>query len=501
MIRDIKLFEGMSLSEIKSDIKKENPDIFDNISDLIPLDNDKENAITLEKISDLIPPEYFRASSKEKTLRFVGYFTKHLGDSKFRFYCFPKYMNKRPKPGISEMSLITRAIELSQLTPVTPDEVEFSPVKINSDEKTMFRSNLAEWIVRDFLQNGIVTEKIKQTDFRNRGYSNWSKTVSRIFPTTDGESFIYPKRYHTYHQSNDEILIGQIHRCVVAEAIEFLHSLGITDIPIPEHNAYILGHLEQYSSFVQNVLNRAYDDKRIHSLRAIYAWCNKFSRFYNQPIGTISFELVWERCLRCVFDNVSDDRIKGDFTFDSPVYHIGGNNLKLNSNGIPDIIYIDENKPTEKKPFMLLDAKYYLGEINGDVISKVPAYHDVSKQLYYYDILCSYGLKPENGVNAFVMPVHNLYGKSEINLKDNEWFRYIGYVDYDDKQSSILCDKFKLIRPEENNKFKATVLLVQIEPKRLYEMALQLNDNEKLDKKMELLSELQKRIDEIAAPK
>ena len=45
------------------------------------------------------------------------------------------------------------------------------------------------------------------------------------------------------------------------------------------------------------------------------------------------------------------------------------------------------------------------------------------------------------------------------------------------------------------------MLLVQIEPKRLYEMALQLNDNEKLDKKMELLSELQKRIDEIAAPK
>lgn len=479
MIENIILFEGMSRNNIN-----------------------EENENTLENISDLIPQEYFRA----KSLRFVGYFSKRLGDNEFCFFCFPKYMRERSNPDISEMSLITKAIELAQLTPVTLDEAEFNPVKINPDNSKMLRSTLAEWIVRDFLQNGIVTEKIKQTDFRNRGCTNWSKTVSRIVPTTDGESFIYPKRYHTYHQSNDEILIGQIHRCAVAEAITFLRSLGIIDIPLPEHNAAILGHLEQYSSFVQKVLNRAYDDKRIHTLRAIYAWCSKYSRFYNQPIGTNSFELVWERCLRCVFDNVSENRIEGDFTFDSPVYHIGEDNVNKNdyplekSKGIPDIIYIDEDEPTKKKHFMLLDAKYYLGEIVNKKIKDVPMYNDVSKQLYYYDILCSYGLKPENGVNAFVMPVHKLEGIADYNYEHDNWFRFIGYVDYDDKQSSVLCEKFKLNRiNKEKNTYKSTVLLVQVEPNRLYEMALSLSDNEKLAKKTELLSELQKRIDEIAA--
>lgn len=490
MIKDIILFEGMSRKAI-----------------------DEKYADTLENISDLIPPEYFRASSEDKTMRFVGYFTNRLVDSEFRFYCFPKYMEERSNPDISEMGLIIKAIELAQLTPVTPDKAEFNPVKMNSKNSKIVRSTLAEWIVRDFLQNGIVTEKIKQTDFRNRGYTNWSKTISRIIPTTDGESFIYPKCYHTYHQSNDEILIGQIHRCAVAEAITFLRSLGITDIPTPEHNAAMLGHLSQYSSFIPKVLNRAYDDKRIHTLRAIYAWCCKESRFYNQPIGTNSFELVWERCLRCVFDNVSENSIEGDFTFDSPVYHIIKGDFSFDnpdeksyilekSKGIPDIIYIDEKKPTEEKPFMLLDAKYYLGHINNDKnkIENVPMYNDVSKQLYYYDILCSYGLEAKNGVNAFVMPVHDLNGKSESNLGKGQWFRYIGYVDYDDKQSSVLCDKFKLNRiNKEKNTYKSTVLLVQVEPNRLYEMALLLNDNEKFDKKIELLSELQKRIDEIAA--
>lgn len=489
MIKNIILFEGMSRCEID----KENDEILNII---------RETDETLNGISDLIPLDYFRASSKTTTLKFVGYFSKHLGDTDFCFYCFPKYMRERPKPDISEMSIITKAIEFAQLTPLTPDEAEFNPVKINPDNSKMLRSNLAEWIVRDFLQNGNVTEKIKQTDFRNRGYSNWSKTVSRIIPTTDGENFFYPKHYHTYHQSNDEILIGQIHRCVIAEAITFLNSLGRTDIPIPEHNASMLGHLSQHSSFVQKVLNRAYDDKRIHALRAIFAWCCEYSRFYNQPVGTKSFELVWERCLRFVFDNVSENRIKGDFTFDNPVYHIDGKAYRLEkSNGIPDIIYIDENKPAEEKTFMLLDAKYYLGQINNDKIENVPSYHDVSKQLYYYDILCSYGLKAENGVNAFVMPVHKLKSEAESNLDDEKWFKYIGYVDYDDKQSSAFCEKFHFSRPKEHNKFKATVLIVQVEPNRLYEMALKLSDKEKLSKKDELFSELKDKMDEIFSKK
>ena len=487
MIKNIILFEGMS----RYKIDKENAEILNSI---------RETDETLNGISDLIPLDFFRTSSKEKTLRFVGYFSKHLGDTDLCFYCFPKYMRERPNPDISEMNIITKAIEFAQLTPITPDEAEFNPVKINPDNSKMLRSNLAEWIVRDFLQNGIVAEKIKQTDFRNRGYSNWSKTVSRIIPTTDGESFFYPKHYHTYHQSNDEILIGQIHRCVVAEAITFLNSLGRTEIPIPQHNASMLGHLSQYSSFVQKVLNLAYDDKRIHSLRSIYAWCSEYSRFYNQPVGTKSFELVWERCLRYVFDNVSENRIKGDFTFDNPVYHIEKKAYKLEkSNGIPDIIYIDENKPADEKNYMLLDAKYYLGQINNDKIEGVPAYHDVSKQLYYYDILCSYGLKAQNGVNAFVMPVHKLKGDGESILDGEKWFKYIGYVDYDDVQSSEFCKKFCLSHPKETNKYKATVLIVQVEPNRLYEMALKLSDKEKLDKKTELFSKLKDKMDKICS--
>ena len=126
----------------------------------------------------------------------------------------------------------------------------------------------------------------------------------------------------------------------------------------------------------------------------------------------------------------------GDFTFDKPEYHLIDDNendriYTLNSNGIPDIIYINE---TERK-FILLDAKYYLGRIRNDEIAEMPMYKDISKQMYYFDTLCSYGLEAGGSINAFVFPKHRLCNEIEWIPDDKNWYKYIGYVKYDDKQN------------------------------------------------------------------
>lgn len=461
----VKLFEGDKINDIANAI----------IEEILPLfDKSLEAASSAaSSILNKFDPSFFKYRSGEpKTLRFVGTFT--LGHDKclLNFYCFPKYMKQHSSADVSDMYLIIKAIERVGLTPICPEISVFNAAKPNTRKSQMLRTELAQWIVKDYLRSGIINIKTKQTSLKQRGNTNWTKTVSRIIPVTDGESFIYPQRYNTYYNPDSELLVSKLHRAAVAEALRLLHSIGAhKEIAVPDHDAAILGRLSNYSGFLQKMLNRVYEDRQVHTLRAVLAWCTNYSRFYDQPVGTASFELVWERCLRMVFDNVSENRIKGDFSFENPVYHIDNKPYKLkNSRGIPDIINIER----DNKKFMLLDAKYYLGSIKDDEITDVPMYKDISKQLYYYDMLCSYGLSEENGVNAFVMPVHS-YNGEEVRLDDGKWFRYVGYVDYSDDTNNALMEKFGLKRQTESGKYKSTVLLAQVEP--LYIFRLAVSDN------------------------
>lgn len=421
-------------------------------------------------------PSFFSFKSGEpKALRFVGSFSIEYDNCIFDIYCFPKYMAERSAVDISEMQPIIKAIELAGLTPITPDNAKFDPSEKNTYTSRMLQTELAQWIVNDYLQNGIINIKSRQISLKQRGFTNWGKTVSKLIPVTDGENFVYPHQYHTYYETDNELLISKLHSCAVAEALNVLKASGNRTIPAPEHDHSLLGKLSEYSPFIQKMLSRLYEDRQIHTLRAMLAWCSLYSIFYKQPIGTVSFELVWERCLRIVFDNVSE-RIEGDFVFENPVYHIDNNDYTLNhSQGIPDIVNINN----DTKEFMLLDAKYYLGKIDkkSNTISSVPMYKDISKQMYYFDMLCDYGLAPEKGVNAFVMPVHGLYG-NEVRLKDGEWFRYIGYVDYSDDKNNVLIKKFGLSKQSKKNKNKEHIMLIQIDPQYLFRLAASKNPDE-----------------------
>lgn len=419
-----------------------------------------------EAVLDKIDRYFFRYTSNTVTLRFVGVFSISYEGITYSFYCLPKYMKKGQEADLSKMVTIIKAIELAGLKPVEPESAEFNAFKSHRNTAQINLTTLAEWIVRDYLKNGIINIKSKRTTYKNRGYTNWGRTVSKVIPVTDGTEFVYPKSYHTYYETSDDLLISIIHSCVVAEAVKVMQMIGGESITPPEHNASLLGKLKGYSGFILKMLNSLYEDRQTYTLRAIYTWCREYSSFYEKPIGTVSFELVWERSLRRVFDNVSPD---GSFCFDEPVYHIesvgGYADYKLeNSHGIPDVININK----EENFFTLIDGKYYLGEIIGGKISDVPKYHDVSKQMFYFDMLCEYGLSPDKSVNAFVMPTNKLSENDDFQLDDNNWFRYVGYVSYNKESNQLLRNKFGLERkPREG-----FVFLVQIEPDFLFRQVI-----------------------------
>ncbi len=450
---DITVFEGDSISDIKNKLQEQ----FDDT----------------EKILSLFDPAYYIYRSGEpKTFRYVGSFTVYTDDFSVNIYSFPKYMKgQKVKP--SDIEPIIRAIEFSHLFFIHETSV-FDETKKFAETSKIQRTRLAEWLINDYFTNGIIDIKVKRSDFRQRGRTNWSKTTAKLIPVTDGTEFVYPKTIHNYYSRDDSMLISDIHRAALTESAEVMRGMGRENIPYFESNPAMLGKLGNYVSVIRKMQSRVYEDGQINLLRALEAWCLEYSRFYRQPLGTVSFELVWERCLRAVFDNVSST-IEGDFTFGEPVYHIFKNDYSLtNSNGIPDIINVN----SEQKEFMLLDAKYYIGEIKNGKISGMPMYKDISKQLYYYQMMESYGLK--TGVNAFVMPWHDLGISMEESDDYNIWFRYIGYVDYPSKKDRI-CEMMRIEKSAESGK----VLLVQIKPEKLFQFIF---DTE--DKKNEHLNEL-----------
>jgi hypothetical protein len=375
---------------------------------------------------------------------------------------------------------------------------EFEIDKYEKQDKTISRYQLAKWLVEDYSTNGIFFIKEKKTTRQNKGRINWGKTIDRLTPFIDGDDVLYHNPYRKYISKNDSVLLSEIHRCAVKEACDFLKEETGSVIE-PECDAYMLGKLEQYASVIRKYQRIVFADREIRLLRSLEAWCSNQSRYYKKPIGTVSFNLVWEDCLRDVFGNISKN-----FSFGGAEYRIGVDengkerSQALKSDSIPDVINIFEtnNQPS----FLLLDAKYYLGKIEGNTISFVPGYKDIAKQIDYFNTMINrYNIAEKNGINAFVMPWHDMWHDDNFKLPESEkesapkrpeWMRYLGYAHkgslntsdeiYKKLESFQKSGKESLQTGPKNerNDSKKTperaekVLVIQIEPNWLYKEML-----------------------------
>ena len=429
---------------------------------------------------------FFRKKNDgEGGIRFVGVFTVKAGEYSILAYLLPKYL-KGVEDSLANperyMANIRRVIEKTgHLFDYDITETEFDPYKYNDKENKITRYDMARWLVNDYESNGVFTVREKRSTRERRGRIAWNKTILKTVSLIDGDEVLYASPISTYIARNDKLLLADIHRCVIKEALDELGTEG-SSLVEPVYRTELLGHLESYASVIRSFQRLVFLERDILLLRYLEAWCLYESRYYSRPIGTVSYELVWEDVLRGVFGHPDLDRKVG---FGAPQYWLNDKMYELEGDSIPDALNF-WNDGEDNTRFAVIDGKYYLGKINVNKVRNLPGYKDIAKQIDYFETLVRvYGLKPEFGRNIFILPGWDKICNAEFeNPIINIPFRYVGYACKPDKEGSItaIIDKLKKVPDEENNndgdknnngkskkEVRDIVFVVQVKPESLYQ--------------------------------
>lgn len=375
---------------------------------------------------------------KNKAIVFVGMCTFPIGqDLKDRVVLFslPKYF---PKSKCNEEHLndirkhllkICRVIEKlrnNEGKSFEDDEYLFAPYELKKSGIEVNRFDLAEFIINDYLQNGLYFKD--QTDTIKGGFGriNWAKTLSRIYPIIQDQVPIYTQTMNKYHRSDDNDLVSLIHANIVNQCLDFLGPLiscGIEKIEIDN-----LGDdLSSYVSIINSRSTYVFKEREINLFKALEAWCG-LTKYYDNYPGVTCFDKVWEWVNDSVWGNLKKTESE------KPVYTINSKKYYGTGDAIPDTVRIETIN--YKKEVFIFDSKYYtvksIYSQDGDFnIKGLPSNADIAKQVaYLWMIKNLYEANLYN--NAFLLPEYSESIKGDekeiFTVTTSDWFKGIGFV-------------------------------------------------------------------------
>lgn len=417
---------------------------------------------------------FFRKAKDEvRGLRFVGRFCVLTEEVQITVYCCPKYTKNTDvwsgKAVLEHMELVRQVMEQTGHLYDYVSEADFNAFQYHKESKRINRAKLAAWLVNDYAKNGAFSIREKHMTRENRGSIRWNRTILKTTPLIQDAEVAYTAPIRSHITRNDKLLLSDIHRCAVKEALDDLGEEGKNYVE-PVYRAELLGKLEQFVPVIQRYQRTAFAQRDIELLRFLEAWCAEQSRYYDCPIGTVSFELVWEDILRAVF---AHPRLSSKIGFGAPIYTILSRNYRLNGDSIPDGMNFWRDADGNIR-FLLLDGKYFLGRIKGEQVMGLPGYKDIAKQIDYFETLQSvYLLEACNGINVFILPWWNMNAAmAEVkgDVLCGMKIRHLGYARKPGPEPSIcsVLDSLGSKPKREESKLTEVVHLVQIDPDSLY---------------------------------
>ena len=457
-------------------------DLEENIKESVERALDEENAPNIEIVEKLtsVITEFMRSRNffhkNGDGVRFVGFF--QIKEYNLLVYSLPKYLSKtehsRSNPDYY-MTIIRKIIEKTgHLFDYENSDVEFNPYIFNREKSKVSRFDMAKWLVEDYENNGIFTIREKKHTKESRGRIAWNKTIIKTIPLINDNDVVYTAPIRSYIARNDKLLLSDIHKCVVKEAMDDL-TAEASGIMEPLYKQEMLGHLEDYAAEIRRYQRLVFIERDIILLRYLEAWCLYESNYYLKPIGTVSFDLVWEDVLRGVFGHKELDKKIG---FGAPRYYIGNNPqpYELKGDSIPD--GMNFWKKDKNVRFIIIDGKYYRGHIKNNAVYGLPGYKDVAKQIDYFETLLKiYKLDAEHGRNVFIMPEWDDLFRGEFKkISDLIFVRYVGYVlkpEAKDPLKRIISSLNNLENiGADKDKEYAKVHVIQVKPDELYKAFL-----------------------------
>ena len=314
---------------------------------------------------------------------------------------------------------------------------------IEPDDPDCSELAIAEFLINDFQEKGILIFKEELYKENGDGDISWSLTTDNIDP-------FYSKNQPIYINTINQIIIEDSYNLIVVihkwslGYVTKKYSLLLGDDIMQFHFDYEedineIGSLELLINYLQKQLQVIYSDREIRVIKSLLFLLRKKAGLLENDLslyGTKKYESIWESICKVVVN----DSYKGGSYFPNPQWNILGKNFSSRSILIPDITSEDP----KTKNFYLFDAKYYSLKFDGE-ISGEPGYKDILKQFQYQHHIEKEIEKKIS--NAFLFPLnddeYNLLKNNPNIIYFNEYMAVIGSLEYelyqDKKVWVIMC--------------------------------------------------------------
>lgn len=340
---------------------------------------------------------------------------------------------------------------------------------INSDSKLSMNNGKEDevpfnsfiWIINDYLNNDLYTDKEKIYKQNQNGKINWKKTLNTKFYISDNNA-VYLNPYVEKNTLEDNI-ITDIHAYCVKVSVEYIGWI-FGNIPVPENNI-VENKCNYYITILNKEIIHSFDDRKktlLINMKKILEMSGGSNKLKFKNYGTTQYEYIWEYMVNKVYGNENVDKY-----FPNSKYHLLGFDNVIEASSLrPDSILSVE------KDIYILDSKYYKYGITKNPFH-LPNTDSVQKQITYGEHIEN-NYNYEKIYNAFILP-YNKY-KNLFKLSNN--IEYVGFSESSWKN-------------ENSNKYYERVSIILIDTKYLIDCYTRSNDNN-IDK---LISSIQKIVD------
>ena len=191
---------------------------------------------------------------------------------------------------------------------------------INSDSKYSMNNGKVEevpfnsfiWVINDYLNNGLYTDKEKIYKRNQNGKINWKKTLNTKFYIS-GNNAVYLNPYVEKNTLEDNI-ITDIHGHCVKVSVDYIGWI-FGNIPVPENNV-IESRLNYYTTILNKELVHSFDDRKktlLINLKKILELSGGNNKSKLKNYGTLQYEYIWEHMVDKVYGNEDVDKYFNEF--------------------------------------------------------------------------------------------------------------------------------------------------------------------------------------------
>ena len=300
-------------------------------------------------------------------------------------------------------------------------------------------------VIRNYLDNGYITEREVEYKRKAHGKVNWNRTIKMTKPVVDEDesNLVYLDLIARRVNYNEDCLITLVHKFCVHDALNrlgFLFGIEPTEEPILDFE------YELFCSAVNAKLSKTFNDRDLHLLSDLAKIIEFLAEHQTEDginteyyFGVNKFAPVWEAIVNRIFEKLPQGVAKDKFNphcewdLSSGVRGYENPNYAMR----PDTIMWDGNN----KHLYVLDAKYYKFGMTGSA-TDLPSSGSICKQIAYAEYVETHwkeilgldcvGTTVNAIYNAFLLPY--CFDADNSKLPPDDGFetrpckmRFIGY--------------------------------------------------------------------------